>query len=315
MRDTKRLWRTLLAIASISAALGLLAPAAFAQTMTTGDIVGTVTDASGAIVPNVKITAKFVDTNEVHQEVTNSNGQYRFSLMTPGDYLVTGETTGLKSKTEKFTLLLGQEAAINLTLAVQGTTEVIEVQAQAAILQTENANQSTGFNTAQMVELPAGGGDITTIAYTVPGIIQGKGSDTFTTNGLPGATNLFTLNGSDDMDPYLNINNSGASNNLLGANEVAEASVIVNAYSADFGRMSGAQVNYIGKTGSTATCSTTSTTKSSTPTPGPTIGRVCRNRGPIPITSGAPSAVPSRRTNCSSSLILRHWITPYPLRA
>jgi len=240
----------LLAIASISAALGLLAPAAFAQTMTTGDIVGTVTDASGAIVPNVKITAKFVDTNEVHQEVTNSNGQYRFSLMTPGDYLVTGETTGLKSKTEKFTLLLGQEAAINLTLAVQGTTEVIEVQAQAAILQTENANQSTGFNTAQMVELPAGGGDITTIAYTVPGIIQGKGSDTFITNGIPGAANLFTLNGADDMDPYLNINNSGASNNTLGANEVAEASVVINAFSADYGRMAGAQVNYVGKTGS-----------------------------------------------------------------
>jgi len=244
----KRLWP---AMSGLSILLFLAqAPGAYGQTMTTGDIVGTVTDASGAVVPNAKVTAKFVSTNEVRAAVTNPSGQYRFALMQSGDYLVTGEATGLKSKTEKFTLIGGNETAINLRLEVQGTQEVIEVQAQAAILQTENANITSGFNTSQVNILPAGGGDITTIAYTVPGVIQGKGSDTFTTNGLPGATNLFTLNGSDDMDPYLNINNSGASNNLLGANEVAEASVIVNAYSADFGRMSGAQVNYIGKTGS-----------------------------------------------------------------
>jgi len=246
-RDFKRFW---LAAAGLSVMLLLFGvPAAHSQTMTTGDIVGVVSDPSGAVVPNAKVTAKFVSTNESHTAVSNSSGEYRFTLMQAGDYLVTGESTGLKSKVEKFTLIGGNEVSINLTLTVQGTQEVVEVEAQAAILQTENANLASGFNTNQVAQLPAGGGDITTIAYTVPGVIQGKGSDTFVTNGLPGATNLFTLNGSDDMDPYLNINNSGASNNLLGANEVAEASVIVNAYSADFGRMSGAQVNYIGKTG------------------------------------------------------------------
>jgi hypothetical protein len=227
----------------------LWAPAAFTQTMTTGDIVGTVTDASGAVVPGAKVTALFADTNESHSAVANSSGQYRFSLMQPGDYVVTAEAPGLKSRTEKFTLLLGQESAINLKLEVQGAQQVVEVQATAAILQTENANQASGFTTRQVMVLPAGGGDITTIAYTVPGVIQGKGSDTFVTNGIPGAANLFTLNGADDMDPYLNINNSGPSNNLLGANEVAEASVVVNAFSADYGRMSGAQVSYVGKTG------------------------------------------------------------------
>ena len=239
------------ALSGISILLLLAAvPAAHSQTMTTGDILGTVTDASGAVVPNAKVTVKYVDTNETHTAITNPSGQYRFPLMSGGDYLVTGEATGLKSKTEKFTLLAGQETAINLKLEVQGTTEVIEVQGEATILQTENANQATGFNTQQMIQLPANGGDITTIAYTVPGIIQGKGSDTFITNGIPGAANLFTLNGADDMDPYLNINNSGASNNTLGANEIAEASVVVNAFSADFGRMAGAQVNFVGKTGS-----------------------------------------------------------------
>jgi hypothetical protein len=247
MRDT-RSNRRLAAVCSMGAMLAF-ASVAFSQTMTTGDIVGTVTDASGAVVPGAKVTVRFADTNETHAATTNAVGAYRFSLLQPGDYVVTGEAPGLKSKTEKLTLLVGQETAVNLKLEVQGAQEVVEVQATATILQTENANQASGFNTSQVIQLPAGGGDITTLAYTVPGVIQGKGSDTFVTNGIPGAANLFTLNGADDMDPYLNINNSGASNNLLGANEVAEASVVLNAYSADYGRMSGAQVNYVGKTG------------------------------------------------------------------
>lgn len=224
-------------------------PSASAQTMTTGDIVGTVSDASGAVVPNAKVTVRLMATNEMRSMTTNAQGQYRFSLLQPGQYQVTGEATGLKSKTQSFTLLVGQETAVNLKLDVSGTQEVIEVQAQATILQTENANQASGFDTTQMTVLPANGGDITTIAYTVPGVIQGKGYDTFATNGIPGAANLFSLNGADDMDPYLNINNSGASNNLLGANEIAEASVVLNAFSADYGRMAGAQVNYVSKTG------------------------------------------------------------------
>jgi hypothetical protein len=245
-----------MAMAGLAVMLVLLGvPAAYSQTMTTGDIVGIVTDATGAVVPNAKVTATFVDTNETHTETANASGQYRFSLLQPGNYSVTAEATGLKSKTEEFTLIAGQEASINLTLNVQGTQVVVEVEAQADILQTQNANLASGFNISQVTNLPTMGGDLTTMAFTVPGILVlpgGGASGNFNVNGIPGATALFTLNGADDMDPYLNINNSGASNNLLGANEVAEASVILNAYSADFGRMSGAQVNYIGKTGSNA---------------------------------------------------------------
>jgi hypothetical protein len=246
----RRSWLALAGLALMLLLVGV--PAAHSQTMTTGDIVGIVTDASGAVVPNAKVTAKFADTNETHTETANASGQYRFALLQPGDYYVTGEATGLKSKTEKFTLIAGQEASVNLVLSVQGTQEVIEVQAQADILQTENANLASGFNISQVTNLPTMGGDMTTMAFTVPGLLVlpgGGASGNFNVNGIPGATALFTLNGADDMDPYLNINNSGASNNLLGANEVAEAAVILNAYSADFGRMTGAQVNYIGKTG------------------------------------------------------------------
>ena len=231
----------------------LTATSAFSQTMTTGDVVGTVTDTTGAVVPKATVTIKLPDTNETRTAVTSETGHYRFSLLKPGDYTIEAETTGLKSKLDKFTLLVGQEAAINLTLAVTGTQEIVEVQGEAAVLQTENANLTSGFNTAQVANLPMNGGDITTIAFTVPGVLVlpgGGAAGNFNVNGIPGASTLFTLNGADDMDPYLNINNSGASNNTLGGNEVAEAAVVLNAFSADYGRMAGAQVNYISKSGS-----------------------------------------------------------------
>jgi hypothetical protein len=68
-------------------------------------------------------------------------------------------------------------------------------------------------------------------------------------NGIPGSSILFTLNGMDEMDPANNLNNSGASNNLLGANEVGEAAVVLNAYSPQYGRMAGGQVNIVGLSG------------------------------------------------------------------
>jgi hypothetical protein len=116
-------------------------------------------------------------------------------------------------------------------------------------------NSTSGFNTNQVANLPMNGGDLTTIAFTVPGVLVlpgGGASGNMNVNGIPGANILYTMNGSDDMDPYLNINNSGPSNNLLGSNEVAEATVVLNAFSADYGRMAGAQVNYVGKSGSNA---------------------------------------------------------------
>ena len=175
--------------------------------------------------------------------------------MRPGDYEVTGEAASLKSKTEKFTLLVGQAATVNLTMQVQGATQVVEVQATAEILHLQNSELNTGFDTVQMTNLPANGGDLTTIAFTVPGILvlpNGGSTGNFNVNGIPGASTLYTLNGADDMDPYLNISNSGASNNTLGSNEVGEASVVLNAFGAEYGRMAGAQVNWIGQSGSNA---------------------------------------------------------------
>ncbi len=213
-----------------------------------------VSDTTGAVVPGVTVTIRFLDTNETRTQVTNEKGEYRFSLLQPGDYILSAEKASLKSKQEKFTLLLGQEQAMNLTMQVQGTQQLVEVNAQTSGVETENANRTTSLTTAQVVDLPSPGGDLTTLAMTTPGIrvnIQG-GSGNMNAEGIPGSSILFTLNGADVMDPYNNLNNSGASNNLLGQNEIAEAAVVLNAYSAQYGRMAGGQENLIGKSGTNA---------------------------------------------------------------
>lgn len=235
----------------IAALMICCTPLAFSQTLTTGDVSGVVTDASGAIVPGATVSLKNVNTNEARTAVANESGQYRFSLLVPGEYMISAQTSGLKSNTSKVIVAVGQSQALNLTMNVQGTQEVVEVKGEAATIQTENANLATEVTSAQVSNLPMNGGDLTTLAFTVPGIRMnvGGGNGNVNANGIPLTSVLFTINGADAMDPYNNLNNSGASNNLLGANEVAEAAVILNAFSPQYGRMAGAQVNIVGKTG------------------------------------------------------------------
>lgn len=247
MRDTQL--RLALALFALLGA-GLVRPA-LAQTLTTGDVGGVIKDTTGAVVPNATVTLKSAATGEVRTVVTGSSGEYRFSLLQPGEYTISAQATGLKSNVEKFTVQLGQAVDKELTLNVTSSQQVVEVQAEAPVLQTENANLTTAFTKQQVVDLPMAGGDLTTLAMTVPGVrvnVKG-GSGNMNANGVPGSSILFTLNGADVMDPYNNLNNSGASNNLLGANEVAEVAVVLDAFSAQYGRMAGGQENIVGKSG------------------------------------------------------------------
>jgi hypothetical protein len=124
----------------------------------------------------------------------------------------------------------------------------------APLLQTEDANISTTFNERQILSLPAPGGDITTYAQTAPGVLMNTGGTygNFSAFGLPATSNLFTENGNDENDPFLNLNNSGSSNLLLGQNEVQEVAVVSNGYTAQYGRQAGVQVDYTTKSGGNA---------------------------------------------------------------
>ncbi len=224
-----------------------------AQTITTGDVTGTVTDSSGAIVPGATVTLKNAATGDIRTAVSGADGSYRLTFVKPGTYTLSAVSAGLKSDSmANLVVAVGQVQTLGLVLKPVESKEVVMVTDSAPLLQTDNANIASSFSTKQIDLLPAPGGDITSIAFTVPGITMstGAGYGNFSSHGLPSTSNLFTTNGIDNMDPYLNLNNSGASNLSLGANEIQEASVVQNAYSAQYGRQAGAQVNYITKSGS-----------------------------------------------------------------
>ncbi|HWO35915.1 MAG TPA: TonB-dependent receptor, partial [Candidatus Acidoferrum sp.] len=95
------------------------------------------------------------------------------------------------------------------------------------------------------------GNDLSYVAQTAPGVIQNTqgGNGNFSAYGLPATSNLFTLNGQNENDPFLNLNNSGATNLLLGNNDVQEATLVTNGYSGEYGTLAGANVNYVTKSG------------------------------------------------------------------
>ncbi len=148
-------------------------------------------------------------------------------------------------------LQVGQVTQADLIAKVQSVQQVVEVTEALSGVDTENANLTTTYGTHQIEDLPLPGGDLTAIAFTAPGIVlsTGMGYGNFSSHGLPATSNLFTINGNGYNDAYLNLNNSGASNLLLGQNEIDEASVVQNGYSVQYGRQAGAQVNYVTKSG------------------------------------------------------------------
>jgi hypothetical protein len=225
----------------------------WAQSIVSGEINGTLTDPSGAVVPGATVTLKNLDTGATATTTTNGTGAYRFNFLKPGSYQISITQSGFQQVQRTVQVSVGQSTRSDLRLAVGQSSQTVEVTAQTPIIQTDNGNTQTSFNTAEIEALPAPGGDITYIAQSAPGVAinasSGGGYGNFTANGTPATANLFTVNGNDAMDPFLNLNNSGASNLLLGSNELSEATVTTNGYTGEFGRNAGAQVNYATKSG------------------------------------------------------------------
>ena len=245
----EKFWQIIL----MTLSLALLAPNGRSQTIVTGGVAGTVMDQSGATVAGATVTIKSAATGELQTQSTSSGGTYQFALLKPGDYSLTLSRDGFKTASQQVIVLLGQVATANFTLEVGSSSATVEVTSEGALLQTENANISTNFDTRQIQEIPNPGGDITYIAQVAPGVTMnnstGGGFGNFSTFGLPATSNLFTINGNDYNDAFLNLNNSGSSNLLLGGNEIQEVAVINNAYTGQYGRQAGSQVDYSTKAG------------------------------------------------------------------
>ena len=232
--------------------VAFLVSGAAAQSLVSGDVTGVVSDPSGAVIPNATVTLKNSGTGQTQNTTTNSSGVYRFSLLGPGQYTVAVNAPGFENVERNVTVAVGQASTLNMQLAVGTSSQTVEVTAEGGVVQAENGNISTTFTPEQVQLVPNPGNDLSYIVQSAPGSVMNTqaGYGNSATFGLPATSNLFTVNGMNENDPFLNLNNSGATNLLLGQNDVQEVTVVNNGYSAEYGGLAGANVNYVSKSGS-----------------------------------------------------------------
>lgn len=229
-----------------------------AQTQTTGELAGTITDPSGAVVASASVELKNLDEGSLSSTKTNSSGYYQFAYVKPGSYSVTVAAPGFQSSQKKISVALGASPSLNLQLTLGSSATTVEVTGAAPEIETEDANLTANFNARQVELLPNPGNDLSAVALTAPGVVMNTsggamfGGGNFEVNGLPATSNLFTLDGSNDNDPYFNVNNTGATNLSLGLNDISESTVVSNGYSGAYGGLAGANVNYVTKSGTNA---------------------------------------------------------------
>jgi len=245
--------RSLVKILLLTVAIAVFATLSLAQSITSGDVTGIVTDPTASSIPGASVTLININTNTTLRTSTGTDGSYRFAFVPPGTYKVTVTAQGFQTTQQAgISVAAGQPTTANFQLPLAGATQTVNVTEAASSLQTANADVATTFNTAMVENIPNPGGDITYFAQLAPGVVMNtqSGYGNFVADGMPATSNLFSVNGVNDNDPFFGINNSGASNLLLGSNDIAEANVINNAYSGQYGQYAGSQIAYISKSGS-----------------------------------------------------------------
>jgi hypothetical protein len=228
---------------------------ASAQTSNTGSINGTVSDSTGAAVPGAAVVLKDTATGAIVNLTTNAEGRFTASFLKPDTFAISATAAGFQSNTITVQVLTGQQSVVNVRVSPSTNTQTVQVNANdAQLIDTQTANLTTTFTTEQFQNLPAPGGDITTIAYTVPGVVVGAGTTgfgSFTSDGLPGLSNLVVINGADyNVGLYGGLSYSGSSNLTIGQQEIAQAAVVQNGYSVQYGRQAGVIETYATKSGS-----------------------------------------------------------------
>ncbi len=234
----------------------LLASPLLAQ-QETATITGEIKDASGAVVTKATLTITNVETNLSLKSETNDQGIYFVPSLKPGPYSLTVEKAGFKKAVRSgITLQVNQVARIDVTLQIGELTSVVEIIEAAPLLETETSARGSVIDQKKIVDLPLNGRDYNQLALLSPGVLPGtprlavvnfKG--VLNVNGNRTFNNVFLLDG---------VDNISYSNSFRGENvqlvqpsieALQEFKIQTNAYSAEFGRSSGAVVNATIKSG------------------------------------------------------------------
>ncbi|MDE3195190.1 MAG: TonB-dependent receptor [Acidobacteriota bacterium] len=227
----------------------LLAPLAFGQAIS-GDLVGTVQDATGGAVSNAVIETINDATNVRTGAKTNSAGEYRFTNLLAGSYTLTGSAPGFTTVSLKgVAITVGKVATVNLTLQVGQISQSVEVTEAPAAIDTTTATITGDFNTRDARDLPVSsiGFGVLNLALVSAGVGSNGGlsaGDGPSVGGQRPRNNNFTIEGIDN-------NNKSTTGPLLTVpnDATAEFTVMQNQFGAEFGHSSGGQFNVTVKSG------------------------------------------------------------------
>lgn len=163
-------------LAVLVGALALLAAAPARAQRDLGTITGTVTDSSGAVLPNATITITENATGESTKLQTSSNGDFTRPALLPGTYTVKAEAAGFRpAEQQNLEVTAGSRVGVSLTLEVGGTNQSVTVTAEAPVIQSESTQLGAQLNTTQVAELPLGGQRVFTyLARLSPGVVPGE---------------------------------------------------------------------------------------------------------------------------------------------
>lgn len=228
--------------------VGLFAVGAFGQAID-GNIVGTVTDASGAAVVGADITASNVATNVTATTKSGNSGEYRFEHLLAGTYRITAKMTGFKTVSENVIVELNKTGTRNISLSPGAATETVEVSGVPPVIDTTTAQLQNTFDNRTVSDSPIAsvGSGVINLSLLDAGVASSGGVGLGTGPSVSGQrprNNNFTIEGVDN-------NNKGVTGPLLQVpnDAVDQFTVLQNQFSAEFGHSSGGQFNQTIKSG------------------------------------------------------------------
>ena len=249
-------------ICAVFAVVALIATASIASAQgTTGSISGFITDDTGGALPGATITVRHVDTDQKRTIISDSAGRYRAQQLAPGQYDVTVELSGFRTaRTPEIALTVGQEAVVNLVLKVGGVAEQVLVTGESPLVNMRQSSVAALVDEKQIRELPLNGRDFSQLTLLQPGVTaspstqqqvdRGMGTQVSIAGARPNQIS-YLLDGT-DSNTQGNGSPGCAAGGLLGVETVREFQVLVNNYSAEYGRSTGGIVTAVTRSGTNA---------------------------------------------------------------
>jgi outer membrane receptor protein involved in Fe transport len=221
----------------------------------TGELRGSVTDATGSAITSAKITLKSAGTGQSRAQATNGKGEFAFNLLQVGDYEVRAEAAGFNSAQTKVQVKAGETSVVTLKLEIGQTSTSVDVVDAVTQLDTENAQLQNSVTGTAVQEIPVGRNP-NAFALLSPGVAPVSannpflGSGSFNSNGGRGRGNNITVDGITATD--VSVTGTGGPLGPLNFESIKEVKVITNNFDAQYGRNSSSQVLYITKGGTNA---------------------------------------------------------------